>query len=499
MQFKNFTKEKIIACFKNLDDYLSKFPKLWVKYLDLGFKIVRLIGLNDSFLFHIENQLNFCLKDYSTNYDDTLILWKENDFQNLANCICDDFNPKKNIRLRLETLYFKEKVLNNIQLLDNDFSYIKPIIDINIKKGIFIANDYKNHNYYYGVQNLDAEELIKEGHLFIQFFNNILKTKTSNLAHGAVIGLNNNGACICARGQRGKSTLSVFSLVKGFEYVADDYFIIYQNSNNELLASPIYSIITLSAYMYNKLYKFFNTFQYVSNNARKDKYVFNISNYHDKFKINYPIKFCIFPEIVVGDTPMICPCSQVEKNRALVQIIQSTLSQVGDLSESYTVKKMINMFKNLPFFKFNLCSDIEKNTEFLFNFMNNIDYSAMPIIGLDEICVDITFNIANILNSKTGIIYSMNKFATNLYENMLNGISIDKIILKLKNISGMPDNIENDVNLFVDILLKKRILTDVPMSSKMPKINIEFIKEDNFKLSLIEHLNEKDNELIRKK
>ena len=107
--------------------------------------------------------------------------------------------------------------------------------------------------------------------------------------HGAVIGLNGDGICFCARGQRGKSTLSVLSMMKGFEYVSDDYLILHKK-DNQLLSSPIYSIITLSPVMYNRLYDYLKGSQFVSNNARKDKYVFNISNFHNTFKQNYPIK-----------------------------------------------------------------------------------------------------------------------------------------------------------------------------------------------------------------
>ena len=198
--------------------------------------------------------------------------------------------------------------------------------------------------------------------MFVQFFNNILKTETSNLAHGAVIGLNGNGICFCARGQRGKSTLSVLSMLEGFEYVSDDYLILHQNEKKELLSSPIYSIITLSPKMYGELYSRLSGSQFVSNNARKDKYVFNISNFHDRFKMNYPIKLCIFPEIVTDKEPSIKPCTSAEKGRAMVQLIQSTLMQTQDLCENWTVKKMMNMIKDFPFYKFNLCHDIEKNT-----------------------------------------------------------------------------------------------------------------------------------------
>ena len=71
--------------------------------------------------------------------------------------------------------------------------------------------------------------------------------------------------------------------------------------------------------------------------------------------------------------PSIRLCTSAEKGRAMVQLIQSTLMQTRDLCENWTVKKIMNMVKDYPFYKFNLCHDINKNTEFLREFMNDFD------------------------------------------------------------------------------------------------------------------------------
>ena len=272
MQIKDLTKEEIRECFNNVQQYLEAKDIKWIKYLDLGCKVVRLISYSEEFLSHVEKQLTFVLRDKASAYDATLILWKETDFESLPAKISEKLNPKKNMRLRIEMLYSKQKSLKWCSVLDRNFSKIKPAIDIQVERGFFVGNDKEKNTYYYGVRNLDPEEFIKEGHLFVQFLNNILKTETSNLVHGAVIGLNGDGICFCARGQRGKSTLSVLSMMKGFEYVSDDYLILHKK-DNQLLSSPIYSIITLSPVMYNRLYDYLKGSQFVSNNARKDKYV----------------------------------------------------------------------------------------------------------------------------------------------------------------------------------------------------------------------------------
>lgn len=504
MQIKNFTKDEVREIYSIVDKYLETKEVKWTKYIDLGCKTIKLVSYSEEFLPLVEKQLTYVLKDSAEKFDDTLIIWQEKDVLSLTKTIISKFQKLK-IRLRFEKAFRKahgvqendEDEIFNVQIFDNDFSKIKPAIDCQSSRGFFIAHNKEKHTYYYGVNNLEPEEFIKEGHIFVQFFNNILKTETSNLAHGAVIGYNGNGICFCARGQRGKSTLSVLSMMKGFEYVSDDYLILHQDGNGQLLSSPIYSIITLSPVMYNRLYEYMKGSQFVSNNARKDKYVFNISNYHDTFKKNYPIKLCIFPEIVSDKEPSIKPCTVEEKGRAIVQVIQSTLMQTQDLSENWTVKKIMNMVKDLPFYKLNLCWDIDKNTEFLRDFMNKFETLENKIISTPKIAVDITFDLANILNTEIGIIYSMNKFATNIYENLLAGASPEDILSELKRIPQMPETIEKDFDLFINSLKDKKIMTEFKNLGVKVHINPEFIAENDYKLSFIEHAQEEYKQLIK--
>ena len=503
MQFKDLTKEEIASIYMNIDLYLAQKEIKWTKYVDLGCKIVKLVSYSNEFLPLVEKQLTFVLKDKSEHFDDTLIIWNENDILKFTKNVVEQ-NSKINTKVKFEKVYRKakrvecnDKELYNIQVYNNSFSETKPAIDFQTLRGFVFGNNKENHTYYYGVNNLEPEEFIKEGHIFVQFFNNILKTETSNLVHGAVIGYNGNGICFCARGQRGKSTLSVLSMMKGFEYVSDDYLILHQDNKGQLLSSPIYSIITLSPVMYNRLYDYMKGSQFVSNNARKDKYVFNISNYHNTFKSNYPIKLCIFPEIVTDKDPSIRPCTLEEKGRAIVQIIQSTLMQTADLSENWTVKKLMNMVKDLPFYKLNLCWDIDRNTEFLREFMNNFNTLENKIIETPKIAVDITFDLANILNTEAGIIYSMNKFATNLYENLLKGVSVENISSELKNIVQNNNKIIEEFNIFIQELKEKEIFIQSNKSNKKAEINLDFAKEDNYKLSFIEYLQEEYRQLIK--
>ena len=226
----------------------------------------------------------------------------------------------------------------------------------------------ETETYYYGVKNLEAEEFAKEGHAFVQILFKILKTQNTNLVHGACVGIDNKGVLFCARGQRGKSTLTVLSLLDGFEYVSDDYLTLEKEDEN-LYAYPIYSIITLSPKMYNEMYDRLDGTRFISNNARKDKYIINIENLHKQFRTKYPIKLCMFPEIVSDSEPSICECTQQEKGRAVTHIIHSTVLQMMDMFDSDMMKKLIGMLNNFKFYKINLCSDIYKNVEYLRKFL----------------------------------------------------------------------------------------------------------------------------------
>ena len=503
MRITNLDKIEIVEIFESINKYVFSRDIKWIKYVDLGIKVIRIISFSDEFLPLVEKQLTLVLKDYSDSYDDTIVLLNEQNYLPFLKEIVDN-NQKISTRIKFEKIYKKangvkdvsENALYDIQIIDRDFSNLKPIIDFQSTRGFFVVNDITNNIYYYNAPDLSPEEFIKEGHIFVQIFYNILKTKTSNLVHGAVIGCKNNGICLCARGQRGKSTLSVLSMLRGFDYVSDDYLILHKDNQNKLLSSPIYSIITLSEQMYNKLYDLMDGARFISNNARKDKYVFNISNFHDRFKNNYPIKLCIFPEIVSDDKPSICQCTNEEKGRAIVQLIQSTLMQTQDLSDHTTIKKLIDMVKDLPFYKLNLCFDIEENTRFLNDFMNNYDFNTDYNRDLNKICVDITFDVANILNSETGVIYSLNKFATNIYEKLINSIPNSDIINQLKKYIPQNPNIIEEFNHFAKVLEIKGLF-EIKNDNQSVNINNDFAIEDNYRFSLVEYSTEKEIELIK--
>ncbi len=463
-----------------------------VKYVRLGSKVVRIIVRSQEFLPLMQKQLSYTLMDKADKFDATLVVWKEESPQSYI-----DEMTKGNVpllmRMRLEKLATK-KTVQCLDLMNEKYSSFYPVISIDANRGFISAYDEKENTYYYGVKDLSPEEFIKEGHIFVQFFNKVTRTENSNLVHGAVVGMDNHGVLFCARGQRGKSTLTVLSMIRGFEYVSDDYLIL-ETEANKLYSYPIYSIITLSPRMYNELYDDLKG-KFVSNNARKDKYVINIEAYHNQFKNKYPIELCIFPEIVSDKEPSIVPCSAEDKGRAMVQFIQSTVSQVQDINRQDVVRKIFNMIKDKEFYKFNLCNDIEKNTAFLREFLQKWQPDNSKVLKPSEIMLDITFDLANIIDTKTFTIYSMNKFATNLLENLMNGVSKEEIRAELQKYVEHEPDLCADFDKFAQVVQKHGFVKLNKEKSPL-NINWNFAEEDNYKISVLEFSKDKTNELVK--
>lgn len=496
MRIQNPTQEKLKELNTNLRNHINQTHNLVeTLYLDLGFKVVRILNYAEEFTPLIEKQLTYIIKRDSKTYDETIVLWKESDINNLYKIIDPSLDPKTNFQARINMIYAHRKY-DDLWVFDDNYSQINPLISVDIYGRIVNSYDAPNKTYFYGVENLEPEEFIKQGHIFVHMFNKITKTENSNLVHGACVGIDNKGILFCARGQRGKSTLTVLSMMKGFEYVSDDYLTI-ENKDDKLVASPIYSIITLSPRMYNELYDELEGCRFVSNNARKDKYVINIAKFHNQFKKDYPIEFCMFPEIVSDKEPSIRECDKTEKGRAIVQLIQSTVFQMQDICNHDVIHKLFNMVKDFKFYKINLCNDIFKNTEFLRDFIKKYKPQPKEIeTSLERILIDITFDIANVLDTETGTIYTMNKFATNIFENLLKGVSKENILNKLqanKNTAEIKPYFDILIHQFEKIgLMKNYKNLDIEAN-----INFEIAEEDKYKLSITEYTTKECLELIK--
>lgn len=230
------------------------------------------------------------------------------------------------------------------------------------------------NSYYYVTKSYKPEDWINEGHVFVQMLFRILNSEPSTcLVHGACVGIDGHGILMCARGNMGKSTLAVTSMLDGMEYVSEDYLILTQdNPERELRASPIYSIITLSPRMYNALYEKMDKARFVGISHFKGKYVFDMSAYSDRLRRDYPIRACVFPEINLSAVePAVELISGSEKNRAITHIAHSTIFQMWssglmrEQQDAKTILKIIGMVRDMPFYKITLTTDLEANSRCL--------------------------------------------------------------------------------------------------------------------------------------
>jgi len=335
------------------------------RFVRLGSKTLRLQVCDAALLPQIDRQLAWSVMSAQTKWDATLIVWQDSQIERHVTAFAAD-NHALQAALREEADAAKVDCANLVIMSDTPVNG-HPVAFIRPTDGFLEVIDPSTNTYYYGIRDTAPEEVIRDGHLFIQFINRIVSSPTANLTHGACVGLNGSGVLLCGIGHRGKSTLTVLSLIRGFEYVSDDYQII-ERHDGQLFAYPVYSIITLSPTMYNEMYDDFKG-KFVSMNGRKDKYVFNIAAYHGQFRDRYPIRACLFPEIVSDPEPSIVPCTPQDKSRAIAQLVGSTVRQMRDSHDPRTVKKLSDMIRGRPFYRINLCRDIERNVACLREFL----------------------------------------------------------------------------------------------------------------------------------
>lgn len=100
---------------------------------------------------------------------------------------------------------------------------------------------------------------------------------------------------------------------------------------------------------------------------------------------------------------------------------------------------------------------------------------------------DITDGIAIIINSETGIYYGMNTFATNVYENIVAGVSIENIKAEIEKLSDLPADFEDNFKMFIDAMVEKEVLVEADENNAQANIDENLAKEDNYVLELKEY------------
>ena len=347
------------------EELLSRSSVTGDCYLDLGgLKTVRLVVGDPEAWKLIRRELGWILTSQVANPDATIYLWKEPDVKSFAQRILG-----REVAIDPGQDYLLLKVLDDHDG-DKESGTMYPSGQVNLAMGsVYLTS---GDEYFYGTSSFEPEKWISEGHLFVQILFRILnELPSTKLVHGACVGLDGKGLLLCARGQRGKSTLAVTAMLKGFDFVSEDYLILEQNAEG-LYASPIYSMVTLSPFMYDKLYDGLSKAKFIGVGPFKGKYLFDITDFRDQVKWHYPVRACVFPEISPEATePRYELCDPAEKNRAITHMAHSTLFQMWcaglkrKQSDQEFILAIIRMLRGLDFYKIILTPDIFRNADCL--------------------------------------------------------------------------------------------------------------------------------------
>lgn len=333
-------------------------------HVNLGdLKTVRIVACDPSALRLIRRELEWIMTDAVPEPDATIVLWREDAPESFCRRVFGlDLRPSG-----------KD---DTIVMFRKDGEEGIPFAQVDFRDNAVHVAD--GNTYYYGTGTFDPEVWMQEGHLFFQMFYRILNGPDSSLVHGACVGIDGKGVLMCARGGRGKSTLTVTSLLRGFEYVADDYLIL-ERGDWGLRASPIYSTVALSPRMYNTLYDYMDRARFVGVSNLKMKFVFDMKEYGDRLRRHYPVLACVFPEIDLDAAePRIELCTGAERGRAITHMTHSTVSQMfkyglkQDQKDSADMVKLIGMLQGVDHYKMVLCRDIFRNEEFLRDFIKRL-------------------------------------------------------------------------------------------------------------------------------
>ena len=105
----------------------------------------------------------------------------------------------------------------------------------------------------------------------------------------------------------------------------------------------------------------------------------------------------------------------------------------------------------------------------------------------EKMFADVTDGIAIIINSETGIYYGLNGLGTSVYENLVNGASVEEILSALKSIAGAPADIESKLNSFISKMIEFELIVESSSSSSAVDIDSTVASEENFILDVSEY------------
>lgn len=357
MMIIKLTPEQTKRCLQRIQAYLGvRGP--WNEAVRLnvaGIRNVSVLSNTSGLESLLRRQLDWSIAEAGGESDCKMWLWEDSDIATVHQRILG-------LDIPLDEDY--------LMVMNWDGERLSPVSVTCVNDGFFSIWD--GDRQYYCVRSLRSSELLKL-HICALNFARLADTPTSVMIHGACVGVEGKGVLLCARGGRGKSTLTVTSLFKGFEYVSDDYMILKKGGDTILTASPIYSSTALTPEIYDRLYDCMGPTRFIGLNGRMNKYMLDVSGWRDQVRWNYPVHACLFPEITSVSDPLVIACNPQEKGRALTQIVHSSIEQTQQPGNADTVRKLLSMLSALPFYRIVLSPDIFRNVECLRDFVKSIN------------------------------------------------------------------------------------------------------------------------------
>ena len=174
-------------CFSRLRERVDSLTRE-VFYLNLGgVKTIRVICGHPNAKIMIHRQLEWSLVEPVQNPDASLVFWEEPQM--------DDF-----FQQTFGLSYDHEQEEDYLMLIQRDGDQLIPFAESNQGKDF---RSWLDNQYYYAVQSMEPEILLKEGHLFVHLLYRILDSPSTQLIHGACVGVDGKGVLLCSRGGGG--------------------------------------------------------------------------------------------------------------------------------------------------------------------------------------------------------------------------------------------------------------------------------------------------------
>ncbi len=185
------------------------------------------------------------------------------------------------------------------------------------------------------------------------------------LMHGALVGMNGNGALITAPSGKGKSTLALSGLVCGMDYISEDYVLV--SREGELLGHFIFP----TGFMLEDTLEMLPDLKsgILLYDRSRNKYLVDLSRYKLQFKDHLRIRCLIYPEVTDRKDPVI---RKSDNAFSFMQAVKTTVKQINADKYSDYFMKLFVRFKDVPSYRFDLTRDTMKNAEYLKMFMEEI-------------------------------------------------------------------------------------------------------------------------------